>query len=135
MTERSDGESRSFFADDAATFGDRLAAAREALGLDQAELARRIGVSLRTLRAWEDDLAEPRANRLQMLAGVLNVSLVWLLTGQGEGVSPPPEREVLPLDASRILAEIRSLRVEMATAAERLAQAEKRLRMALEAGR
>jgi len=68
------------------TFGDRLSGAREAAGMSQAALARRLGVKATTLRSWEEDRAEPRANRVQMLSGLLNVSLVWLLTGEGDGV-------------------------------------------------
>ena len=71
---------------EATTFGDRLSGAREAAGMSQAALARRLGVKPTTLRSWEEDRAEPRANRVQMLSGLLNVSLVWLLTGEGDGV-------------------------------------------------
>ena len=52
-----------------------------ALFLVEAQLARRLGVKLATVRNWEDDRSEPRANRLQMLSGLLNVSFIWLMTG------------------------------------------------------
>ena len=84
-----DDATNDWFSEARATFGDRLAAAREAADLSQKQLARQIGVKTRTLAAWEDDLSEPRANRLQMLAGLLNVSLMWLLNGEGDGVAPP----------------------------------------------
>lgn len=74
---------------DTATLGDRITGAREAAGLSQPELARRLGVRLATVRAWEDDQAEPRANKLQMLAGLLGVSIMWLLTGTGDGLDGP----------------------------------------------
>ena len=45
-------------------FGDRLAAARDAAGMDAETLARRLGVRLKTLQDWENDISEPRANRL-----------------------------------------------------------------------
>ena len=45
----------------------------------QAAIARRLGIKVETVNKWENDLAEPRANKLQMLAGILNVSLTWLL--------------------------------------------------------
>ncbi|MEL6774542.1 MAG: helix-turn-helix transcriptional regulator, partial [Pseudomonadota bacterium] len=70
------------FSDRAATFGDRMALAREAQGLTQAQLARQLGLRVDSVRNWEADRAEPRANRLQMLAAFLNVSIVWLLTGR-----------------------------------------------------
>ena len=118
-----------WYAEDAATFGDRLAAAREAAGLTQAELAKRLGVKTSVVQAWEDDLKEPRANRLQMLSGMLNVTLSWLLTGQGEGVDGHFD-EAGPSDHSMrlLLADIRALRAEMTQSAERMGQLEKRLR-------
>ena len=118
-----------WYAEDAATFGDRLAAAREAAGLTQSELAKRLGVKTSVVQAWEDDLKEPRANRLQMLSGMLNVTLSWLLTGQGEGVDGPFD-EAGPSDHSMqlLLADIRALRAEMTQSAERMGQLEKRLR-------
>ena len=65
------------------TMGGRISRARESLGMTTAQLARQLGVQTPTLRAWETDRSQPRANRLQMLAGVLNVSLSWLLYGVG----------------------------------------------------
>src|SRR5690606_12530652 len=68
---------------DTDTLGGRLSRARDAVGLSAAQLARRIGVQSSTIQAWESDRSQPRANRLSMLAGVLNVSLSWLLHGVG----------------------------------------------------
>ena len=112
-----------------ATFGDRVAGAREAAGLSQDELARRLGIRSKTLQGWEEDLSEPRANKLQMLAGVIGVSLKWLMTGQGEGPSPPTAE--IGEDALALLAELRQLRGELALGAERLGRLEKRLRLRL----
>lgn len=116
-----------------ATFGDRLVAAREAAELGQKELAKRLGVKPKTIAAWENDISEPRANRLQMLAGLLNVSLVWLINGEGEGVAPPGGEAVLGADAKSILLEMRELRGDIDEAADRLARLEKHLRKLLEA--
>ncbi len=41
-----------WFSNEAATFGDRLSAARETAGLSQEELAARLGVRMTTLQAW-----------------------------------------------------------------------------------
>ena len=110
-----------------ATFGDRLANAREATGLSQREVAQRLGVKEKTIRDWEDDLSEPRASRLQTLAGMLGVSLMWLLSGQGEGVSPPdPEAE--PEDIGAMLVDLRQARSETERLAHRIGVIEKRLR-------
>lgn len=122
--------SNGWYSDDAATFGDRVAAAREVTGLSQHELAARLGVKDKTIKAWENDTAEPRANKLQMLAGVLNVSMRWLLTGEGEGVSAPDEGEI-PSEFTALLAEMRELRGQAATLAERIGRVEKRLRSSL----
>jgi Predicted transcription factor, homolog of eukaryotic MBF1 len=126
----SDGDT--WYSAETATFGDRAAGAREALGLTQADLARRLGVKLKTVQAWENDLAEPRANKLQMLAGLLNVSLTWLLTGEGDGLSGP-DADPTEADLGAILVDMRKLRTEMTQAADRLALLEKRLRAALKA--
>jgi transcriptional regulator with XRE-family HTH domain len=116
---------------DSATFGDRLAAAREAAGMSQNDLARRLGVKTATLRGWEEDQSEPRANRLSMLSGLLGVSLPWLLTGEGEGVDPPGDAAELSGDISAILTELRDLRADLDAKVGRLAVLEKRLRSKL----
>ncbi len=113
-----------------ATFGDRLEAAREAAGLSPEELALRLGVRDTTIADWEADAWEPRANRMQMLAGMLNVSLIWLMTGKGEGVAPPAMDENSGQAARKLspaLAEIVELRQQMEQIAQKLRAAEKQL--------
>jgi len=121
-----------WYGPDAATFGDRVAAAREAAGMSQAQLARRLGIKKATLTAWEQDLSEPRANKLTMLAGVVNVSMSWLLTGEGEGMSEPASGDVDLGDFAGVLKELRELRGEMRTSTERAARLEKKLRNLLQ---
>ena len=125
-------EQTDWYSEDAATFGDRVAAAREVTGLSQHALAERLGIKDKTIKSWENDTAEPRANKLQMLAGVLNVSMRWLLTGEGEGVSAPEDRTELSADISALLAEMRELRGQAVTLAERIGRLEKRLRAGLQ---
>lgn len=127
-------ETDNWYSDEIATFGDRLAGAREAEGLSQGDLAKRLGVKLKTVRSWEEDLAEPRANKLQMLAGVLNVSIMWLLNGEGDGLDAPDGEVVLPSDVRALLGEVRQVHIEMDAMAGRLAKLEKRLRAALKEG-
>jgi transcriptional regulator with XRE-family HTH domain len=122
--------STDWYGPDSATFGDRLAGAREAAGMAQAQLAKRLGIKKATLVAWEDDLSEPRANRLQMVAGVLNVSIVWLLTGEGDGAEAPDETP-LPDGIGALYKELRELRLAMQAVTDRAALAEKRLRKVL----
>ena len=111
-----------WYGPDAATFGDRLAAAREEAGLEQQDLARRLGIRLDTLRKWEEDRSEPRANRLSMIAGLLNVSIMWLLTGDGDGVFDGADDEVQ--QGVMISAELRAVRADLLRALNRLDQLE-----------
>lgn len=121
-----------WYAEATATFGDRLVAAREASGLDQAELAQRLGVRDTTVMDWEDDQQAPRGNRMQMLAGVLNVSLVWLMTGEGPGIPAPDEApaEAVSGEIVAIREEVQVLRSALLEAAERAARLERRLSLA-----
>jgi HTH-type transcriptional regulator, cell division transcriptional repressor len=77
------------------TMGGRLLRARDAAGLTIQELATRIGVKPSTVQAWENDRSQPRANRLQMIAGMLGVSLSWLLHGVGTGPSEDERNQLL----------------------------------------
>ncbi len=119
------------YTDETSTFGDRLVLAREASGLGQAELATRMGIETPTLQTWEDDCAEPRANRLQMLAGMLNVPMVWLMSGLGRSPQaaggPAPETPA----AADCLADLRELRAEQVELAGKLRRLEQRLRAVL----
>ena len=125
----SDGD-QDWYAPEIATFGDRLTAAREATGMTLDSLAKRLGVKPSTLRKWEDDLSEPRANRLSILAGLLNVSMMWLINGEGEGVDNP-DVEPVPEDMTDIILEIRELKSDLHAKAEQMARREKRLRKML----
>lgn len=110
-----------WYSDDKATMGDRISAARENAGLSVKDLAQKLGVRVKTLSGWEADEREPRANYLRTLSGVLGVSLIWLLTGEGQGVNATgdaPGREAM-------LSEIRTLQQSMADAARRLERLER----------
>lgn len=116
-----------YFSNESATFGDRVAAAREVLGLSQSDLSKKLGVKLKTIRGWEDDVSEPRANKLQMLSGVLNVSMRWLLMGEGDDLEAPNEEAPVPAEVTDILIEMRRTRAEFARLAVHLGHLEKRL--------
>ena len=117
-----------WYGEDVATFGDRLEAARRNANLSQRELAKHIGIKNSTLQNWEDDVTEPPANKLNTLAGMLNVSLMWLVNGERDGLEASDENSVSETNLAAALIEIRELRVQMMHSANRLAKLEKRLR-------
>ena len=117
-----------WYGPDAATFGDRVAAAREAVDMSQAQLARRLGIKKTTVMAWEQDLSEPRANKLSMMSGVLNVSMSWLLTGEGDDLTEPASQDEQSADYQALLRELRGLREDLRRQTERAGRIEKTLR-------
>lgn len=121
-----------WYSEDKATLGDRIVAAREATGMSKTELAKRTGVKLKTIRSWENDFVEPRSNRLLQLSGVLNVSIIWLLTGEGEDLVQPNDEVPISSDVRDILLDIRELRTQFKQNAEHLGRLEKKLRATLE---
>ena len=112
-----------------ATFGDRLCAARDAAGLSQSILANKLGVRLRTIQAWESDSIEPRANKLHMVSALLNVSMVWLMSGLGSGISPPQDEESVEVSNNNeeILNELRNIRTALDSLSTRLTYVEEKI--------
>ena len=127
-------QNEDWFSEDTSTFGDRLAGAREAAGMTHAQLAKRLGVKLTTMQSWEEDLSEPRANRLTMMAGIIGVSFSWLLNGEGEGVEAPDMGQDLPDGVDELLLELRAIKARIYRETERMGIVEKRLRAAIKAG-
>ena len=117
-----------WFGPDKATFGDRLVAAREKSNLSQQDLAKRLGVKNSTIKSWENDNSEPRANRLSMLAGLLNVSITWLISAEGSGIEDPIRSHELPDDLQDSLKELTALRISLIDVADRIRILEKKLR-------
>ena len=81
------------------TLGSRIEQARDAMQLSARQLARRIAVKPETLENWERDRSEPRAEKLMKLAGILQVPMVWLMTGD---TPEAYERPVNPSQASAV---------------------------------
>ena len=122
-----------YYSEEYATFGDRLCAARENADLSQTGLASRLGVKTKTIQAWEDDSSEPRANKLVMVSALLNVSMVWLMSGLGSGVEPPQEKvKFLDADLSKILVEFQDLRYEAMKLQNKINKLEKNVRQKLQ---
>ena len=67
------------------TLGEKLAAARQAKGLTQAQAAGDV-ITRNMLSLLEHDQAEPSLSTLRHLARTLEVPLSWLLDGGGEAL-------------------------------------------------
>ena len=72
-------------------FGKRLVAAREAAGLNQRELADKLGISQRALSWWEREPVALKPEQLAALAEALGVTADYLLgrdSGKKRGTGP-----------------------------------------------
>ena len=94
---------RTIFFDDKedTTLGGRLFQARETAGMTVSQVIHRLGVRKATYLAWEADRSEPRANKLVALAGILNVSPTYLLSGLGRA-TPQATKHKLVIDELRL---------------------------------
>ncbi len=77
------------------TLGNRIENARIAKGYNLTQLARRLAIKSSTLKNWECNNSEPRANKLNMLAGILGVTLYWLMTGENDNGENDNEEHLL----------------------------------------
>ena len=79
------------------TFAERLADSRQAKGISQSELARRIGVKPQSVQALES--GEARATKFIVeIANELGVRPAWLKDGRG-----PREPDITPAEAELLL--------------------------------
>jgi HTH-type transcriptional regulator, cell division transcriptional repressor len=92
------------------TFGGRISLARDALAFSLEDAARLLDVDAQTLCHWENDRCAPPASQLTVLAGVLQVSLSWLMTGRGHGPDWDDLTEVPPLAPGRAIRPLPALR-------------------------
>lgn len=100
-------------------FAERLKNAREASGMSQNQMASRIGVTAATIASWEKAENAPRANRMQMLASLLNVPLLWLLGGSQE-VPEAPGKMSNAEDLQQKLSEVNAKMVALSASIEAL---------------
>ena len=68
-------------AHDPGSIGGRIRRARKAAGLNQVDLARRIGVSQPAIATWESGVHDPRRVVMEKLADALSISPEWLAAG------------------------------------------------------
>lgn len=91
------------------TLQDRIAKARNHAGLNQGELAEKLGVSRNTLNRWENGSRNPSVKNLQALAEVTGVPLGWFYQEDNSepALHPPlPERITLIRDGNGYKAEL-----------------------------
>ena len=65
------------------TLGARISKAREQSGMSLTTVAKLAGIKRDTLKSWEVDASEPRASKVNMLAGILGVSVTYFLADEG----------------------------------------------------
>jgi ribosome-binding protein aMBF1 (putative translation factor) len=103
------------------TVGGRISRAREAIGLSTKDLAWRLGVKNASVKGWESDRAQPSSHRLTNLAGLLKVSLSWILHGVGIGPSEDDDAsENAGEDVAAQISRLRLLHVETGMLIEQL---------------
>ena len=68
-----------------------------------------------------------------MLAGLLNVSVTWLINGQGDGMVEPTQAELEDTSLLSLIGELRDLRADLQSRTEQVARLEKRLRQTMAA--
>ena len=71
-------------ADPVWTLGDRMWKARKFAGLEQTDVAERLGVSRALVSRWERDLSDPGTRQLREFAEMTGVSTAWLMWGGAE---------------------------------------------------
>ncbi len=84
-----------------------------------------MGIEAETLNDWETDRAEPQSNRLLTLAGILDVSAAWLLTGAGED----PFDSFSEAEMVQIRDSVDSMREQVLTLADELERLQTRLEL------
>ncbi|WP_168735971.1 helix-turn-helix domain-containing protein [Cohnella fermenti] len=70
------------------SFGSRLRQARNGKQWTQNQVANKLGIDFTTISKYENDKSQPDNEVLRELAGIYEVSIDWLLTGE-----PKPEEE------------------------------------------
>lgn len=73
------------------SIGDRIRQARKAAGLNQSELAQRIGVSQPAIATWESGVHDPRRVVMAKLADALSISPEWLTAGARSSAEADPQ--------------------------------------------
>lgn len=62
-----------------------MSLARDTLNMPVEHVSKIVGVAPEIWQNWENDRSAPPAHQLDKIAGALEVSLAWLLSGRGTG--------------------------------------------------
>ena len=108
--------------EDDTTRGGSISRVGEATGLRCEEGGSRLDMRANTEEAWEADRCEPRANKLVALAGILNVSPPYLLSGFGK---QPPQSALPERQITQLKAQVEQLEQSLKTATTSLRQIKK----------
>lgn len=75
-------------------FGNRIKLLRKSLTVSQGLFAKKLGISTRTLAAWETEESFPTENKLHFIADILKINPSWLIDGSGEKMIPVQETKL-----------------------------------------
>lgn len=85
--------------------GRRLVVLRQALGLQQIEWAKRLGISVWRLNRWESGTHEPDLGMLVVIAMSCRISVDWILTGRLQLTIEPRTADFLRNNAADLFAD------------------------------
>ncbi len=92
--------------DSASDVGTRIAEARTAAGRTQEDVANHLGVTVSSIEKWERGDESPRSSRLPALAGILGVSMSWLIIGHGDEPTSTDEVAEIEVALERVHAQL-----------------------------
>lgn len=82
------------------TIGRKIANARESMGLNQSELARKLKVTPQSVQAWESDKNVPRPQKLKAICALLGIAIGNLMGDESDGHEEAQQARNLALLAS-----------------------------------
>lgn len=98
--------------------GQQMLKARESMDLDQAEAARRVGVTTAQWGSYERGERSPGLAMLRAFPGAFHRSLSWLFNLRDERALEPAEQEIIDLERS--IKDVNLRRAALETAARQL---------------
>lgn len=75
---------------------ERIKTAMDRVRISQTDIANQLGISPQAVQQWVTGLTSPKGTRLAKLAGILDVSVEWLLSGKDDYIEGQVIRQALP---------------------------------------